>query len=57
MAADALAPCVTMSWVAMIFAMTDKWVLAFHEEEFQIAAPSQFWEITENANIFLCFVK
>ena len=34
-----------------------KWVFFFHEEGFQLPVPSQLWEMTQNANIFLSFMK
>ena len=57
MAADALAPFITRSSAIIILTMQDKWVLVFHEEEFQVHLPSECWEIIKNANIFLSFPK
>ena len=44
----------------VILTMHDKsWVIVSHKEGFQQYrhAPSHCWEMTENANIFLCFLK
>ena len=52
MAADALAPYITRTSEAMLLSMHDQWVHVFYEERFQTPAPSNFWEMIENANIF-----
>ena len=50
-AADDLAPGVPRLSVTMLLTMQDKGVLVFHEEGFQIPAPSQHWETIKNANM------
>ena len=57
MAADAPTPCVTRPSATVALAMQDKQVLVFHGERFQLHVPSQCWEMIENANTFLYFLK
>ena len=52
-AADGLAPWVARPSAAMVLNMQDKQVLVFHEEGFQLPVSSQWWEIIENANMYL----
>ena len=53
MAADALATCVTRSFVDILLTVDNKQFLVFHEEGFQQPAPSHYCE-----NIYiLCFLK
>ena len=47
MAADVLALGGARTSAAMVFAMYDKLVIAFHEEGFQLLVPSDFREIIE----------
>ena len=39
------------------YRLQGKQVFVFHGEGFQQPAPSQCWEMIENANSFLCFLK
>ena len=39
------------------YGMNDKLVLVLHEKEVQLPAPTQFWDMIENQNAFLCFMK
>ena len=48
MAADAMAPCVTMPSAVTVLTTYDQQVFAFHGEEFQLPVPSKFWEMIEN---------
>ena len=54
---DVLVPCISSSSAAMLLTMEDEQVLIFYKEGFQPTAPSQCWEMVQNANIFLCFLK
>ena len=38
-------------------ALQDKEIIVFHEEGFQLPAPFQCWEKTEDTDMFLCFLK
>ena len=57
MAADALDSCVFKTSAAMIFNMSDKQLLVFHEEGFPLPVPFQHQEIMENVNKLLCLLK
>ena len=57
MATDAPDPCITGVSATMVLNMQDNWVFVFHEEDFALPALSQFQEIIENANLFLCFLR
>ena len=57
MAADALAPWVARTSATTVLTVQDKWLLALHEEGFQLPVPSCYWERVENANMFLYFIK
>ena len=52
-AADPLAHCVTKPSAAMLFTVMGKQILIFHQEGFQVPAPSQCLELIENANVIL----
>ena len=52
MAVDVLISCVTRSSTTVPLSMQDKRILVFHDEEFKLRAPFQFYEMAENANIF-----
>ena len=55
MADDALAPYIGRPLAIMVLILQ---VLAFHKERFQLpVVPSWFWEIIENENSILCFLK
>ena len=64
MVADTLAPWVTMTSADMV-SNNDNQILVFYSEEFQLPdneefyspVSFQYWEIIENANIFLYFLK
>ena len=47
---------VPRSSAVMVLTMHYKWVIVIHKEGFQLPQPYQFWEMIENANIFL-FLK
>ena len=54
---DVLAPCVTWASVDMQLIMQDDQSLVFPVEGFQPPVPFQFWEIVDNAIIYLCSLK
>ena len=53
MAANALAPCVIKTSVTMPLTTQDHQVLVFHGEGLQLSAPYEYWEMTENVDMFL----
>ena len=53
MAADSLATCVAMTSTTKALAWWDFKVLVFNAEGFQLTTLSKYWEILENANVFL----
>ena len=57
MAADALAPYVTRTSVAMILTMWNRWVLVLFEEGFQIHASYQCGEMTQCKYMFMFPLK
>ena len=58
MAADDLAPSVVRSSTAMVLHMEVKQVIVIHKWKFEVPAPYEYWEIIENANIYIsCFLK
>ena len=56
-AADALPPYITRTSSAMILKIQDKLIHIFHKEGLQLPAPSQWWVIKENVNMFLCLLE
>ena len=54
MAVDALAMQEARASAAMSLTIQ---ILFFHKEGFKLPAPSQFWEVIDNTNIYLCFLK
>ena len=52
--ADTLAPCITRLSAILLLTMQNKVIFVFHWER---PAPSQFWDMTTNANIFFCFLN
>ena len=57
MAADDLAPYVTMSSTTMASIVQHKQFVVFQNEQIQLQTASQCREMNENVNIFLCFAK
>ena len=51
------APYVPQTSAAMVLTTQDKEVLIFRDEECQLPASSQFWEVIQNVNIFFMFSK
>ena len=45
------------SSTAKILPLHDEWILFFHKKAHKLCAPSQWWEMTESANLFLWFLK
>ena len=57
MAVDVLALYIARSSTAMILTTRDNQDLVIHKEHFQVPAPSECWEMTENVNMHFTFPK
>ena len=57
MAADALAPCIARSSATMVLTVQGKWIFVFHEDEFQLPTPSQWWVMIKYVNIHWWYLK
>ena len=54
---DALDPWVARSSTIVLLAMLDKRYMVLYEKRYQVADSSQYWEMIDNANMILCFLK
>ena len=57
MAVGALALYIASASTGMILSTRDNQVLVIHKEHLQVPAPSESWEMTENANMHFIFAK